>query len=439
MDIKKQAIYTCIILLFTAVSCNMLDPEPDAPPSYESDTLPTIEIDSIVPRSGQTATLFFSVTADKPAAITHLYACLSQNNIEPDTTMGRTMDLLPLLREGKQSIVIDKLYFGTTYYFRLYVAIRTASAYSDKFTFHMSPQTDDAMWTQVAETPLTSYYTFSNRFVLNDKVYFLSNYDEILEAGGKALWEFNPATYTWSRKADFPGALRSGGVAFSLKGKGYFGGGYEYDKDVAGSAHQLYDWWIYDPTEDMWNKKKDIPVEITNSFFYFHSDTYGYVPEFNSHKEILRYDPDTDIWERLKGYPGDKILRNSCTVSYGNDVYAFGGIYSGESSTAIANCWKYSIKDNQWSAISDFPGGPRYYMVAIVLGEKIYVGGGLSPIAGNDQSKEVCDWWSYDPEKGEWTEILGYPDYLTPNLGFTIKGKGYLLVGHNIYCFSPDS
>lgn len=438
MDIKKQSIYTCIILLFMAVSCHELDPEPDAPPSYANDALPTIEIDSIIPRSGQTATLFFSVTADKPAAITHLYACMSQNDPKPDTTMDRTMNLLPLLHEGKQSIVIDKLYFGTTYYFRLYVATRTESAYSETFTFRMSPQPDDAVWTQVAETPLTSYYTFRSRFVLNDKVYLLSDYDEILDAGGRALWEFNPATYAWNRKADFPGTLRSGGVAFSLGKKGYFGGGYEYDEDVDGLAHQLYDWWIYDPVQDVWSKKKDIPGSITNRFFAFNSDTYGYIPETSSHKEVLRYDPNVDTWEKLKGYPGDKILHNSCTALYGNDVYAFGGIIYSEESTAIANCWKYSIKDNQWSAIADFPGGPRYYMVAIVLGEKIYVGGGLGPIDGGN-SEEVCDWWSYDPEKGEWTEILGYPYYQAPRLGFTINGKGYLLAGQNIYCFSPDN
>lgn len=165
-------------------------------------------------------------------------------NPQPDTTDSVT-DLLTLYKEGKRDVQISNIYPNTTYYVRLFISNRMTFAYSETINFRLDAQFSGEIWTEIAKTPLTSYYTFSHKFVLQDKVDFLSNYIKQLDAGGRVLWEFDPANLTWKRKSDFLGAVRSSAVAFSLEGKGYFGGGYEYDNDIDGFTHQLYDWWMY--------------------------------------------------------------------------------------------------------------------------------------------------------------------------------------------------
>ena len=41
----------------------------------------------------------------------------------------------------------------------------------------------------------------------------------------KDFWEYDPATNTWTQKADFGGTTRSVAVGFSIGSKGYIGTG----------------------------------------------------------------------------------------------------------------------------------------------------------------------------------------------------------------------
>lgn len=423
-----------IAILSITVSCKMLDPEPEPSPSYERDILPKATVDSIVSLPNREIQLFFSLTEGNPASITQFHACLSQTNPQPDTTDYIT-DLLLLDEDGEQKpyAQIGNIYPNTTYYVRLFIANRTASAYSEAINFRLDTRFSETIWTEIAETPLKSDYTFSNRFVLQDKVYFLSDYIEQLEAGGRALWEFDPANLSWKRKADFPGNLRSSAIAFSLGGKGYFGGGYEDDEEIDGFCHHLYDWWMYDPEEDQWSRKSNIPVDITNSTFFFQSETCGYVSGFSAKRNILCYHPDKDTWSTLDGYPRKKTLHYGCSVEFEKEAYIMGGEDWGESVSELSQCWKYEFSENRWTSITNFPGGPRTDMTAIAINGKIYIGG------GRRAGKVICDWWSYDPKSGKWETEISCPYHQPPTLSFMVAGKAYFLVSHKIYLFLPEN
>ena len=41
----------------------------------------------------------------------------------------------------------------------------------------------------------------------------------------KDFWEYDPATNTWTQKADFGGTARTNAVGFSIGSKGYIGTG----------------------------------------------------------------------------------------------------------------------------------------------------------------------------------------------------------------------
>lgn len=432
MKIRSAAYLMLITILSMTPACNALDPEPDPTPSYERDVLPQAVIGSVTSCPNREIRLSFALAEGNPASITRLSACLSHINTQPDTTDSVT-DLLALYKEGIRNVQISNIYPNTTYYVRLFISNRTASAYSETVNFRLDAQSSGEIWTEIAKTPLTSYYTFSHKFVLQGKVYFLSNYIGQLDAGGRALWEFDPANLTWKRKSDFPGAVRCSAAAFSLKGKGYFGGGYEYDKDTDGFVHQLYDWWMYDPEKDQWSRKNDIPGEITNSTFSFQSDNCGYVPRFTARQDILCYHPGKDSWNTLDGYPGRKALHHGCTAEFEKEAYIIGGEDWGEKNTELSRCWKYVFSENRWAPIADFAGGPRTSMTAIAFNGKIYAGG------GRNAGKDICDWWSYDPESGKWETEICYPGYLAPALSFVVNGKAYLLIYQTIYLFSPGN
>lgn len=187
------------------------------------------------------------------------------------------------------------------------------------------------------------------------------------------------------------------------------------------------------PEKDQWSRKNDIPGDITNSTFSFQSDICGYVPRFSARQDILCYHPDKDSWNTLDGYPGRKILHHGCTVELEKEAYIIGGEDWGEKLTELSRCWRYVFSENKWTPITDFAGGPRTGMTAIAFNGKIYAGG------GRNVGKDICDWWSYDPENGKWETEICYPGYLAPTLSFVVNGKAYLLIYQTIYLFSPGN
>ncbi len=94
---------------------------------------------------------------------------------------------------------------------------------------------------------------FSGTFSLNNKGYvFLGDPDT---EQNKKVYEYNPATDTWSQKKDFPGQPRIVPASFSLNGYGYCGGGYR-----RGNPEQLFkDFWQYNSTTDQWTQIEDYP------------------------------------------------------------------------------------------------------------------------------------------------------------------------------------
>jgi hypothetical protein len=70
----------------------------------------------------------------------------------------------------------------------------------------------------------------------------------------KDLYEYDPDTDSWTKKADFPGRDRMNGVAFAVDGKGYYGAGQAKD-----AIEGLRDLWQYDPKENTWKKFADFP------------------------------------------------------------------------------------------------------------------------------------------------------------------------------------
>lgn len=79
-----------------------------------------------------------------------------------------------------------------------------------------------------------------------------------------------------------------------------------------------------------------------------------------------------------------------------------------------------------WSALPDFPDGPRSKLIAFVIGAKAYFGTGGTGSGGND-------FWSYDPGTGAVSQLADYTGgaFTFGGVGFSVKGKGYIGFGFN--------
>jgi N-acetylneuraminic acid mutarotase len=100
-------------------------------------------------------------------------------------------------------------------------------------------------WSQIATFPSDGRFGAIN-FTFYDKVYvgtgelYVSGAPSILL---KDIWEYSPATNTWTKKVDFKGIARRGAVGFSIGNKGYIGTGFS----EVGSDNTF---WEYDPSLD---------------------------------------------------------------------------------------------------------------------------------------------------------------------------------------------
>ena len=104
-----------------------------------------------------------------------------------------------------------------------------------------------------ADPPATLARYFASGFSIGTKMYIGTG--EADEDGWrlfKDFWEWDQATDTWTKKADFPGAARAHAAGFSIGNKGYFGLGGEMGM---GGGPVFKDFWEYDQSTDKWARK----------------------------------------------------------------------------------------------------------------------------------------------------------------------------------------
>ncbi len=152
----------------------------------------------------------------------------------------------------------------------------------------------------------------------------------------KQIWEYDPATNTWTRKGDFPGTARWGAVGVSIGDKGYVGLG------VPGGGSVLLDWWEYDPGTDNWTQKKDFPAGAPMHFataMVVNNRIFAGISSYRYSNAWYEYLPATDTWARRRDFPGIVSFSPAMFV-IGNKGYVVGG---GE------ECWAYEPSTDTWT------------------------------------------------------------------------------------------
>ena len=257
-------------------------------------------------------------------------------------------------------------------------------------------------------------------FVIGDSVYVIGGeLSNFRDAGD--VWCFNIKTSKWKKMNDFPGDDRSYAAFFSIGNKGYLGLGtnfkndfWEYDPltdrwkpiaDFPGGAryHPLFfvindiayvglgqngsgkhddELYAYDPKVNQWTKKLPVTIPPNHHPAMFVIGNKGYL--CTGHQadpnrmmnNLYEYDPENDRWKELAAIPSEGrvgavgfSLENKGYISCGFDELKTGKYYE--------DVWEYNPQTNQWTALTDFPGGPTFAAITCQTKDKVFVGTGL--------------------------------------------------------------
>jgi N-acetylneuraminic acid mutarotase len=210
----------------------------------------------------------------------------------------------------------------------------------------LDPSTEQ--WTQVASIPVAR--AISVAFSLNGHGYVLTGRDTSGQPF-RDCWRYTPGTDTWTPMANFPGEARYEATAFAINGKGYMGTGRQ--KDTLGVQKHLRDWWEYDPASDTWTQKADFPDGPCAFAAGIGVGEKGFLglagPGPEPGHRWWEYDPTTDTWTKKADYPG--------TSRYGAGIFAIDNrIYAGNGTYGMAfnpgsrifDWWEYNIETDYW-------------------------------------------------------------------------------------------
>lgn len=265
--------------------------------------------------------------------------------------------------------------------------------------------------------PNSNLYQCSH-FLIDNKLY-------VLESGSNSFWSFHLDSLIWSRKADFPGAVRRGALGLSNENIGYVIKGYQ-PYTTTGSC------WRFGP-------------RYSTSSNYVYSDIYAYNPATNSWNLI------TAAIGNAAGLCTGFVLNKKLYFGSGarmSDYYSSSGCGGSPTVNYSLYCfpewYEYNPASNTFIKKADintnYPGiyqsGSRYAAVGFSIRDKGYIGNGMfnyyDATLKNYRNYGLNSYLKYDPVTDTWSEIT------TGSMSSTFDQFKSFIYNKNAYIFSND-
>lgn len=190
---------------------------------------------------------------------------------------------------------------------------------------------------------------------------------------------------------------------------------------------------------DQWRVRGTVFQQGREGCIGFSIGSYGYIAMgndgMNYHKDLWRYDPNTNYWTEMERYPGSSrinpvvfILNGFAYVGLGQGQRVSGGV---NETLGLQDFYKYNPNENWWYAVDPFAGGQIKNAVAFTLGDKAYVG--LGEFGSTPRDRFFVYNLDYETtQQTPWYEIDEFPGGARINaVAYTIAGYGYVGTGSN--------
>ncbi len=232
---------------------------------------------------------------------------------------------------------------------------------------------------------------------------------------------------------------RISATGFSIGNKGYMGTGFVHLNGVSSSRK---DFWEYDPATDSWTQKADVMGNPRADAVGFSIGSYGYIGTgWGNSNYFMQYNPAQNVWV-LQNDIGGSMRGNAVAFVIGSKAYVGTGFSLVNGQTInLKDFWEFTPgKGNgrgTWKQVADLPGIARKAAVGFGIGQKGYVTTGIN-VVDSAHYTWYKDTWEYDPNTnpktgGKWTQKADFPAIARAyGVGFSINGtKGYVGTGNS--------
>jgi RNA polymerase sigma factor (sigma-70 family) len=285
-------------------------------------------------------------------------------------------------------------------------------------TSSLAPQQGKGAWRQRSDMPTARYML--GTCAVDGRIYAMGGTDQ--NQAFATIEVYDPATDTWTRKADMPAGRGLDGAVCAVNGKIYIIGGWPNPK--AGTV--LNEVKEYDPKTEKWTKKSDMPTKRAHlALCVVKGKIYaigGFITMDVFTSAVEEYDPETDTWTKKADMSTDRAAFAAAAVN--GKIYAIGG-NTGKWLVGpyLSTVEEYDPVTDIWTKKADMPI-ERFELAASALNGKIYVVGGGSE--GRSQSTV----WEYDPITDTWREVADMPTRRASLSSAVVDGKIYAIGGY---------
>lgn len=283
-------------------------------------------------------------------------------------------------------------------------------------------------WEQVASLPSNFGTDHSFAFAIDGTGYIVAG--ATTNGFSKSFYSYDPTTDRWTQKADFPGLARGFAIGQVWEGKAYFGFG-------ANGNSLLNDFWEYDPQTDAWTRLADCACDGRThpALVALNGEIYvGLGGTVNGNdNDWWVYNIADNAWEERATYPAAG-RHHPFQFTDGRYVYVAFGHGNGFISNQM---YRYDPTDDSWIEVQRLPAEGR-----VAGTQKSYDGVGLV-LSGDGDDHGVMptgEFWMYQPELDEWTELTPHPGFSRwAPASFIINDEMYLINGERNGVYLMDN
>ncbi|HAD13761.1 MAG TPA: hypothetical protein DCF33_15145 [Saprospirales bacterium] len=210
------------------------------------------------------------------------------------------------------------------------------------------------------------------------------------------LWEYDPATGIWTEKTTCDCDGRGHPAMVEANGKIYVGAG-------GSSMGNLNDFWEYDIQTDKWTQRPDFPSFKRHHPYHFSINGMVYIAFGHGsvnvggstiYNDLHRYDPQTNTWERMEDFPGEKRVAGT-QFSLNGKGYVLSGEGEDHYYLEEGELWEYTPELDSWKQLPSWPGSGRWAPGSFVIGNTVYATGGTA-LLSDGSSENMTDLWAYE-------------------------------------------